>query len=121
MLRAMISSAEDSAEREAGAHACPLPRRAVHLQRAVERLDTVDEAAEALALGVGAAGAVVDDLHEQTEVVARRGDDDLPCARVLLYVRERLRDHVVRRRLDRPGELPVGQRSELDGKGSAQG
>src|SRR3954466_2515874 len=106
MLCVMTLSANDSAERESGVHTGPLPRRAVDLERAAERLDSIDEAAQPLALGVGAAGAVVHDLHEQADVVAGRRDDDLPCARVLLYVRERLRDHVVRRRLDGRGELP---------------
>src|SRR4051794_20687318 len=100
MLVAMNLRAEDSGERQAGAHACALPRRAVDLERAVERLDAIDEPAQPVALGVGATGAVVDDLHEQADVVAGSGDDDTPCARVLLYVRERLRDHVVRRGLD---------------------
>ena len=77
--RSVSPSPDVSAEREAGAHARPLPGRAVDLERAVERLDTVDEAAQSLAPGVGAAGAVVDDLDEQADVVAGGGDDDIPA------------------------------------------
>ena len=119
-LATVLPSPDESAEREAGAHARALPRRAVDLERSVERLDAVDEAAQSLTLGVGAAGAVVDDLDEQPGVVAGGGDDDNPCARVLLYVRERLRDHVVRRSLESLGEPPVGQLGELDRNGSPQ-
>ena len=39
---------------------------------------------------------------------------------MLLHVRERLRDHVVRRRLESLGELPVGQLGELDREGRTQ-
>src|SRR5204862_3421005 len=104
----MPLSPDASAEREARADARALTGRAVHLERAVECLDAVDETAQALALRVGAACAVVDDFDEQADVVAGRGDDDLPCARVLLHVRQRLRDHVVRRRLESLGEPPAG-------------
>ena len=83
------------------------PRRALHAELPAERLDAIGETAQARpSAGVGAACAVVDDLHHQSVLVELHLDPHERCARVLCDIRERLGADEVRGRLDGGGEAP---------------
>src|SRR4029079_14776352 len=84
--------------------------RALHGERAVERLDAVDEALEPRApRGIGAADAIVDDFDDDRGAVVVLRHADLRKCRlgVLRDVRERLGGDVVRGGLDRRREALV--------------
>ena len=71
--------------------------------------------------GIGAADPVVGDDHRRLPVGAADADDRVRGLRVLGDVRHRLRDDVVRGRLDRPGEALVRHLGDLDGHRRAGG
>ena len=75
---------------------------------AVQRLDAIAQTTQARAtLRVGAADAVVGDLHDQLPVRARDLDAGAGRVRVLVDVRYRLADQVIRGDLDRRWERPL--------------
>ncbi len=83
----------------------PAPSGGPDLQAAVERLDPVGEAAQPGALlHVGAADAVVDDLHHDHAALPRHLDRHGLGLRVLADVGEALGDDVVRGDLERLGK-----------------
>ena len=91
----------------------PPPEGAVDPQATVERLDSVAEAAEPGAGGVGAADAVVGDLDRHAAVRAHDVESDARGIRVLDDVGERLGGDEVHRCLDGVGQT-LGTDGQLD-------
>jgi len=109
-------------QRNRGHHACAAAGRALDEEAAVERLDAVAEPAQAGALRVvGAAHPVI--RHLDDDSVAGNADPygDRPRFRVLRDVRERFRDDVEDRHLDRARQRPVEVDLELDRDARALG
>ena len=100
------------------------------LQPSTECLDSVSQTSKARTLfSIGAANSVIDDLDDELATASRDVHGRRRGASVLADVGQALRDHVVRRDLDRLGDATVqvdrhadwhrrvrGQRLEGDGQ-----
>src|SRR5829696_257277 len=111
-----------AAERDLGPDARAGVGRALDAEPALERLDAVDEPAQARpARGVRAADTVVDHLHARDGVAAPDSHLDRRRLRVLGDVGQRLCDDVVRSRLDLRREALVELVRHVDGERGAAG